>query len=100
MEQSEKKNLIINVKDTGRGIHQTDLPHIFDRFYQTKYLNGSPQEGTGIGLAISHKIMSRLGGRIWVESESGVGSDFRFTLPLRPNANQDSQVSAELASQS
>jgi signal transduction histidine kinase len=80
------------VEDTGPGIAQESLEHIFDAFVQ---LSSGPQRltgGTGLGLAISKKIVELHGGRIWAESELGRGSKFLFTLaakaPIRPPRSQ------------
>lgn len=72
----------VAVSDTGAGIAPEDLPHIFERFWRagSERLRGS--RGTGIGLAISKRLVELQGGRIEVESELGKGSTFRFCLPL------------------
>jgi signal transduction histidine kinase len=66
------------VSDTGAGIAREDLPHLFERYWQAKQAQGL---GTGLGLAICKELVTAHGGRIWVESEEGRGSVFRFTLP-------------------
>ena len=66
------------VADTGPGISQSDLPHIFDRFWSTSR-NG--KNGIGLGLSIAKGLVETHGGRIWVESHVGAGSTFFFTLP-------------------
>jgi len=68
-----------SVTDTGTGIPKTDLPHIFDRFTRA---SKSARQGTGLGLSIAKGIVEAHSGRIWVESQEGVGSTFTFTLPL------------------
>ncbi len=74
--------IIISVKDTGRGIYDVDREKIFEKFKQTgTAIKGKPR-GTGLGLPICKKIVNCHGGRIWVESESGRGSTFSFTLPI------------------
>jgi two-component system, chemotaxis family, sensor kinase Cph1 len=71
---------VFRVSDTGRGIPKKDLGNIFDRFWQAKQTN---RLGTGLGLSIAKGIVETHGGRLWVESEEGKGSDFYFSLPAR-----------------
>jgi signal transduction histidine kinase len=68
------------VADTGPGIAAEDVDRIFEEFQQTD-VGARHQEGTGLGLALSRRLVELHGGRIWVESEVGVGSRFVFTLP-------------------
>jgi signal transduction histidine kinase len=71
----------IAVADTGPGIPAEDLELIFEEFEQT--VDGKKkEEGTGLGLPLSRKLVELHGGRLWVESEVGRGSTFRFTLPV------------------
>ncbi|HLB17895.1 MAG TPA: HAMP domain-containing sensor histidine kinase [Gaiellaceae bacterium] len=69
------------VADTGPGIAPDDLDRIFQEFQQTE-VGAKQHEGTGLGLALSKRLVELHGGRIWVESEVGVGSRFVFTLPV------------------
>jgi PAS domain S-box-containing protein len=69
----------VSIADTGPGIAQEDLPHLFDRFWQARRGTGL---GNGLGLFISKGIVEALGGRIWAESEPGSGSTFCFSLPV------------------
>jgi signal transduction histidine kinase len=71
------------VEDTGAGIAAHSLPHVFNRFWQG---NSEPGTGLGLGLYICEKIVAAHAGRIWVESELGRGTTFRFTLPAPPAA--------------
>lgn len=71
------------VKDTGIGIPKEHLETIFNAFRQVDDSITRDYEGAGLGLSISHGLVERMGGRIWVESKKGKGSTFYFTLPLR-----------------
>ncbi len=93
-------SLEIKVSDTGRGIHEDDLPHIFDRFYQSKQEGVATEGGTGIGLALVQEFVKLFEGTISVESELHKGSVFTFTLPkkqvLKALDNKDALAIQEL----
>lgn len=76
-------NVLVQVVDSGSGIAQEHLPHIFEKFYQVDSSSTRDQGGSGLGLAICKDIIEALGGKIWVVSEAGKGSIFSFTLPTR-----------------
>jgi len=77
--QSPDDFFTVAVRDTGAGIAHSDLPRIFERFYQVSRARG--KGGTGLGLAIAKHIVEAHGGRIWVESIEGRGATFFFTTP-------------------
>jgi signal transduction histidine kinase len=70
------------VSDQGLGIEAQYLEHIFDRFYQVDSASTRAVGGSGLGLSICKAILDAHGGRIWVESEVGLGTSFYFTLPI------------------
>jgi two-component system, NtrC family, sensor kinase len=72
----------VAVTDTGPGIVREDHERIFDEFQQARGSSYGSREGTGLGLTLSRQFIELHGGRLWVESEQGAGSTFRFTLPL------------------
>ncbi|MCS6840492.1 MAG: ATP-binding protein [Roseiflexus sp.] len=72
----------VRVADTGVGIPASELGKIFQRFYQVAKHRRAQGTNMGLGLAICQQIVEGHGGRIWVESEEGVGTTFTFTLPL------------------
>ena len=75
--------LQLSVSDTGAGIHPDDLPHIFERFYQSKQLDDPVQGGMGIGLALASEFARIMDGTLTVDSEKGKGSTFYFKFPLK-----------------
>ena len=79
--ERDKEEVIIGVHDTGIGIPAEQLEHIFERFWQAE-AGPRSRGGVGIGLALSRQFVQLHGGRMWVESQLGRGSVFRFSLPL------------------
>jgi PAS domain S-box-containing protein len=69
------------VRDTGRGVHHEHLPHLFDWYWQAGRVD---RRGAGLGLAICKGIIDAHHGKIWVQSEPGVGSTFFFAMPVAP----------------
>src|SRR5579859_7285344 len=80
--EATKAEVIITVADTGIGIPVFDQPRIFERFYRVDAARSREAGGTGLGLAIAKHLVEVHGGRVWVESEVGVGSCFHFSIPL------------------
>ncbi|MCB0595957.1 MAG: response regulator [Lewinellaceae bacterium] len=78
--------LELAVSDTGKGIEQDKLPHIFDRFYQADNSATRQGEGSGIGLALVKELVQLLEGSIEVKSEVGKGTKFVVMLPIRNEA--------------
>ncbi len=79
----ERKNTIaVSVQDTGQGIPEQDLPHIFDRFYRVEKSRQRDSGGSGLGLAIVKKIIEAHGAEIKAESNAGQGTRFFFELPV------------------
>ena len=79
---AEPDAIRVSVADTGIGIREDDLAHLFEPFQQLDNPVARSAGGTGLGLAISKKFVELHGGRIWTESRENQGSTFHFTLPL------------------
>jgi len=83
---SNQEEVIVNIKDTGEGIHHEILPRLFTKFATKSFT------GTGLGLYISKSIVEAHGGRMWAQNNSdGQGATFTFTLPLNNNIKTDQQ---------
>ncbi|HBO83745.1 MAG TPA: hypothetical protein DD641_01925, partial [Deltaproteobacteria bacterium] len=80
---TKDENLHVSVKDTGIGIKPEDVERIWLEFEQVDDSITRHFEGTGLGLAVTMKLVELHGGRIWVESEYGKGSAFKFTIPTK-----------------
>jgi signal transduction histidine kinase len=72
----------VSVSDTGIGIPVEEQKRLFTRFFRGEHKVVRAQRGTGLGLTIARSIIEAHGGKIWVESEEGKGSTFRFTVPV------------------
>lgn len=79
--QKQSKWLRVDIHDTGNGIKETDIEHIFERFYRASAMRRV--DGTGLGLAIVEMVIKKHGGQIWVKSTVGEGSVFTFLLPYQ-----------------
>ena len=80
--KNDEGGLAISVADTGEGIAQEDLPHVFERFYRSGSSRSRKEGGTGLGLAIVKQMVEAHGGKVWVESKRGTGSIFSILLPF------------------
>jgi PAS domain S-box-containing protein len=79
----EDDNVLFRIKDTGIGINKKNLGRIFEEFSQEIDGHHRPFEGLGVGLTLAKEVLGRMGGKIFVRSEKGIGSEFSFTIPYR-----------------
>lgn len=80
--EANVSEVILTVSDTGIGIPKADQPRIFERFFRVDVARSREAGGTGLGLAIAKHLVEAHGGRLWVDSEVGQGSQFHFSVPL------------------
>ena len=83
---------LVSVTDTGLGIPQDEIGHVFERFRRVRSGAAQSIPGTGLGLTIVKQIVEMHGGKIWVESAVGHGSSFHFTVPLAPESANSLQL--------
>jgi signal transduction histidine kinase/ActR/RegA family two-component response regulator len=88
----DRPDVVITVTDTGVGIAPADRERIFESFQQGR-ATPNHQEGTGLGLTLCRRIVGMMGGRMWLESEVGVGSSFAFTVPIGRQSPADDGTS-------
>lgn len=95
----ELKTLTLTVSDTGRGIPPEDLPHVFDRYFQTKRTELSTEGGTGVGLSLARELALLMEGDLKVESEWGKGSTFTlwFQAQELPSPSKEAETVEEVA---
>jgi len=86
---------VIEVQDTGIGIAQKDLPHVFERFYRADQARSRETRGSGLGLSIAKWIAETHGGAIELQSQPGVGTKVTIRLPLvNETKNSDARLHA------
>ena len=90
-ENNEKATIIFEVRDTGAGIAEDEMPKLFEAFTQTETGKNS-QEGTGLGLPISRKFVQLMGGDITVKSKVGIGTTFRFEIQVDIVNQEDIEI--------
>ncbi|MGZ3727516.1 MAG: ATP-binding protein, partial [Pseudobdellovibrio sp.] len=92
---SKNAQIKVEVEDTGTGISQENLPHIFERFYRVEGARGRTHEGTGIGLALVQELVKLHGGTITVESKIGQGTKFTIFIPAGKSHLPPTQIAPE-----
>jgi CheY-like chemotaxis protein/anti-sigma regulatory factor (Ser/Thr protein kinase) len=90
----ENENIVFKIRDTGIGINKENLGRIFEEFRQEIDGHHRPFEGLGIGLTLAKEVIERMGGKIFVKSEKGVGSEFSFSIPFRPAGSTKAKIKA------
>jgi signal transduction histidine kinase len=86
--RAEHNQIWIAVIDTGLGMAPEELPHVFERFWRSDRSRDRNSGGTGVGLAISRRLVELQKGTIEVTSILGQGSTFRFSLPVAPRESK------------
>ncbi|MCD4684189.1 MAG: hypothetical protein K8R86_12970 [Bacteroidales bacterium] len=85
--QNLKNQVLVEIEDNGVGIPKEEHEKVFDEFFRGSNVKHIKEDSTGIGLSLVKTIINRNNGKIWIESEEGKGSIFRFTLPKNPPDN-------------
>lgn len=82
----EDSSVKVFIEDNGCGIPESDLAHVFERFYRVEKTRSRDFGGTGLGLSIARKLIEAQGGMIWIESTVGIGTKVCFTVPRTPDS--------------
>jgi signal transduction histidine kinase len=90
------EQISVMVADSGPGIEQDNLPHLFDRFYRSDQSRNRSSGGSGLGLAIARHLVEAHGGTIEAKSQKNEGSVFTFTLPINPVKSDQSPTEVSL----
>jgi signal transduction histidine kinase/CheY-like chemotaxis protein len=96
VDYTKKKHLKFLVRDTGIGIEENKLPHIFDSFSQEDSSTSRKYGGSGLGTTISKQLVNLMGGEIWAESDKGIGSTFQFYICLSVAEKADVEKSIKI----
>jgi PAS domain S-box-containing protein len=92
----ENEKVVFIIRDTGIGINKENLGRIFEEFSQEIGGHHRPFEGLGIGLTLAKEVVERMGGKIYVKSEKGVGSEFGFSIPYRPAGSSTAKIKSKI----
>ncbi|MCX5636517.1 MAG: HAMP domain-containing sensor histidine kinase [Planctomycetota bacterium] len=77
------ETILVEIADTGIGIPEDEFDNVFDEFFRASNARKVERDGTGLGLSIAKQTVERHGGKIWVDSQEGIGTKISFTLPKR-----------------
>ncbi len=80
----QEPEVVISVRDHGDGLQAEEVQRVFEPFYRGENATRRRAPGTGLGLTVCRGIVEAHGGRIWIETQTGAGSTFSFSLPLAP----------------
>ncbi len=83
-EASKRRQVVLQIADSGLGVKESDLGHLFERQFRTQEAKDAAISGSGLGLYVSKQIISAHGGEIWAERVEGGGLSITFTLPVDP----------------
>ena len=87
--KNDKGDILVEIIDTGIGIPEEELPKVLDEFHRATNVRKIEKDGTGLGLSIAKQIIERHNGKIWVDSQEGIGTKFSFTLPMTTDSDMD-----------
>ena len=87
--EEEEQIVRIHIRDTGEGISEEDLPHIWERFYRGQGNRAADQRGAGLGLSLVRELVTDMGGEISVTSQTGMGTEFIMSFNLRQGVRRE-----------